>query len=149
MLALILDISIIALLFMTLGAGLRFRKTLRSFHTDNEAFGPLVQDLDRTTQRAEAVLADLKEIAETTSPKLAEDADATQRLLTELDFMTKRADQLADKLESAISQARSEETKLAAKPPAKPTASLDFVPPAQAGQRRRPPDLEQRLKSLR
>lgn len=147
MLTLILDIAIIALLIVTLGAGSLLYKRLRAFRADMEEFEPLIHALDKTAKRAETVLAGLRQIAEDVGTKLAVEASSTQRLLDELDFMTKRADQLVDKLDDTISNSRRQEEKPKhAMPPNSPSEILAAAPQEP---RRRAPDLEKRLKTLR
>lgn len=150
MISLVLDIAIIALLVITLGAGYQLHKRLKSFRIDTKEFETLIQALDNASKRAESVLGSLRQIAEDVGAKLSEDADKTQSLLDELDFMTKRADQMADTLEGAISGARKRERK----PPSAPLStqsqdSSEVLKPAAQDQRRRAPDLEKRLKTLR
>ena len=149
---LILDIAILLLLIVTLAAGYRLHKRLQVFRIETEEFEPLVQSLDKASKRAETVLADFRQVAEHVSTKLTAEADHTQRLLDELDFMTKHADQLADTLESAISGARHQKEKQP-QLPAEPVSVAEHLDEAQTiapqDQRRRAPDLEKRLKNLR
>ena len=113
MLALTLDIMIVALLLISLGAGLRLHGALKIFRIDSNEFQPMIQSLDRATVRAEAALGGLKKMAEEAGGRLSEESKGTQRLLDELDFMTKRADQLAEKLDATISEARAVDLKSA------------------------------------
>lgn len=150
MLSMILDVAIILLLIVALVAGYRLQRRLRTFRAETEEFGPLVHALDNAAKRAETVLGDLRQIAEDVGIKLATEADNTQRLLDELDFMTKRADQLADKLDIAISSSRHQEERLQSTAPVITSDQTDELLPATShDQRRRPPDLEKRLKNLR
>lgn len=150
MIALALDVAIAILLAITLIGGYRLYKKLQLFRTDAQAFEPLIQSLDQAAKRAEKVLGDLRQIADDVSGKLAAETDNTQRLVDELDFMTKRADQLADKLDNAITSARQQEKK---QTNTKPTVSTDspseVLEVQRQQQRRRAPDLEKRLKTLR
>ena len=146
MLALTLDIMIVILLLVSLGAGLRLHGALKIFRVDSSEFQPIIQSLDRATARAEIALGGLKKMAGDVGGKLTKEARDTQRLLDELDFMTKRADQLAEKLDHHIGKARSLETRAARTPDA--DADRDSGQVAKQP-RRRAPDLEQRLKNLR
>jgi hypothetical protein len=151
MLALTLDIAVLTLLLVVLAAGFRLRGALKSFRADSAQLQPLIDSLDKAAGRAETALFGLKQMAEGIGGQLSEEAAGAQRLIDELDFMTKRADQLAERLEGGISQARSTPARPAATadewaPPPKPAAA---VKPAAAEPRRRPPDLEQRLRNLR
>lgn len=149
MLALTLDIMIVVLLLVSLGAGLRLHGALKIFRVDGSEFQPMIQSLDKATTRAETALGGLRRVAEDVGGKLNSDAKNTQRLIDELDFMTKRADQLAEKLGESIGKARAVDVKAAKKLQA--TNVEDTVPPTPqtTPARRRVADLEQRLKNLR
>ena len=150
MTSLILDAAIISLLVIALGAGYQLHRKLTKFRVDTKEFETLILALDNAAKRAEAALGNLRQIGENVGTKLTEDADKTQGLLDELNFMTKRADQLADTLEGAISSARKHEQKRM--PTSANARSLEpsDVPKLMAqDQRRRAPDLEKRLKTLK
>lgn len=150
MISLMLDGAIIILLITTLVAGYRLHQRLRIFRADTEEFEPLIQNLDNAAKRAGAVLVDLRQIAEDVGAKLNTEAGNTQRLLDELDFMTKRADQLAGKLEDTISGARKQEARQQPPVPVADTRQpSEVLAAAPQEQRRRAPDLEKRLKTLR
>lgn len=149
MLALTLDILIIVLLLVSLGAGLRLHGALKIFRVDGTEFQPLIQSLDKATTRAESTLGGMRKMAEDVGGKLTEETKTTQRLLDELDFMTKRADQMAEKLNLTISDARSAERKGSKTKTAIEATTPDQVGLAKSELRRRAPDLEQRLNSLR
>lgn len=149
MLALTLDILIIVLLLISLGAGLRLHGALKIFRVDGTEFQPLIQSLDKATTRAESTLGGMRKMAEDVGGKLTEETKTTQRLLDELDFMTKRADQMAEKLNLSISDARSAERKNDKAPTATDATNPDHVGSGKSELRRRAPDLEQRLNSLR
>lgn len=148
MLALTLDIMIVALLLISLGAGLRLHGALKIFRIDSSEFQPMIQSLDKATARAEAALGGLRKMAEDAGARLKEESKSTQRLLDELDFMIKRADQLAEKLDGSISEARSVDLKSVRSRPNPPNSS-DDADAAPQQPRRRVQDLEQRLKNLR
>jgi hypothetical protein len=149
MLALTLDILIILLLLISLGAGLRLHGALKIFRVDGTEFQPLIQSLDKATTRAETTLGGMRKMAEDVGGKLTEETKTTQRLLDELDFMTKRADQMAEKLNTSISGARSAERTADQTPPVIDTVKPDDIGMRSSELRRRAPDLEQRLNSLR
>lgn len=148
MLALTLDIMIVVLLLISLGAGLRLHGALKIFRIDSSEFQPMIQSLDRATARAEIALGGLKKMAEEAGARLNQESKGTQRLLDELDFMTKRADQLAEKLDTTISEARSIDLK-SARSRSNPAKGADAADVIAERPRRRVPDLEQRLKNLR
>lgn len=148
MAALSLDIAIIALLLITLGSGFRLRGALRTFRVDSHEFQPLIEALDKAADRAEAALGGLRDVTDRAQGKLGDETASAQRLLDELTFMTKRADQLAEQLDDGIGRARTlkvpKETS-----PVSPQMAVTESKAQAAGRRRRAPDLEQRLKTLR
>ena len=145
MLALTLDIMIVLLLLITLGAGLRLYGALKIFRVDSNEFQPMVTSLDQATARAESALGGLRKMAVEVGNKLNKDARSTQRLIDELDFMTKRANQLAEKLDDRIAKARA----ASAGAPASSAADAERAPASSTSPGRRAQDLEQRLKNLR
>ncbi len=149
MLALTLDITIVVLLLISLGAGLRLHSALKIIRVEGNEFQPMIQSLDRATSKAEVTLGGLRKMATDVGVKLNDEAKNTQRLINELDFMTKRADQLAEKLDESIGEARSIDVKVAkAAQTAKAAPTGDVELPSNQP-RRRAPDLEQKLKNLR
>ena len=149
MLALTLDIAIVVLLLISLGAGLRLHSALKIIRVEGNEFQPMIQSLDKATSRAEATLGGLRKMAEDLGVKLNDEAKNTQRLINELDFMTKRADQLAEKLDGSIGKARSMDAQAAKKPQTAKSALDDSAELASHHLRRRAPELEQKLKNLR
>ncbi|MDH3659713.1 MAG: DUF6468 domain-containing protein [Alphaproteobacteria bacterium] len=149
MLALTLDIMIVVLLLISLGAGLRLRGALKIFRVDGNEFQPMIHSLDKATTKAESALGGLRKMAGDVGVKLNDEAKKTQRLLDELDFMTKRADQLAEKLDDSISKARSIDLKMAKRIDAANVEGANEVKVARKQPLQRTPDLEQKLKTLR
>ncbi|MEM9625096.1 MAG: DUF6468 domain-containing protein [Pseudomonadota bacterium] len=149
MLALTLDIAIVVLLLISLGAGLRLHSALKIIRVEGNEFQPMIQSLDKATSRAEATLGGLRKMAEDLGVKLNDEAKNTQRLINELDFMTKRADHLAEKLDGSIGKARSVDAQAAKKPQAAKSTPGDRAELTSHQPRRRAPDLEQKLKNLR
>ncbi len=149
MLALTLDITIVVLLLISLGAGLRLHSALKIIRVEGNEFQPMIQSLDKATSKADATLGRLRKMAEDVGVKLNDEAKNTQRLINELDFMTKRADQLAEKLDDSIGEARSVDKKMAKLPKATDAAHISDVEIPSSQPRRRVPDLEQKLKNLR
>lgn len=149
MLALTLDIMIVILLLISLGAGLRLHGALKIFRIDGNEFEPLIRSLDKATSRAEAALGGMRKMAEDAGGKLSDETKTTQQLLDELDFMTKRADQMADKLDGSISKARTAERETVKTPKETKAIRADEIASLSNQLRRRAPDLEQRLNNLR
>ncbi len=149
MLALTLDIMIVVLLLVSLGAGLRLHGALKIFRVDGSEFQPMIQSLDKATTRAETALGGLRRVAEDVGGKLNSDVKNTQRLIDELDFMTKRADQLAEKLDESIGKARSVDVNATKRVRAADIEDSERPAVQPTVPRRRVADLEQRLKNLR
>lgn len=149
MLALTLDIAIVALLLISLGAGLRLHGALKIFRVDGSEFQPMINSLDKATTRAESALGGLRKMAGDVGVKLNDEAKNTQRLLDELDFMTKRADQLAEKLDDTISRARAIDLTAAKRLQVAEAKRANDVDVASRQPLHRAPDLEQKLKTLR
>lgn len=149
MLALTLDITIVVLLLISLGAGLRLHSALKIIRVEGNEFQPMIQSLDKATSRADATLGRLRKMAEDVGVKLNDEAKNTQRLINELDFMTKRADKLAEKLDDSIGEARSVDKKMAKMPQTTEATRISDVEIPSSQPRRRAPDLEQKLKNLR
>ncbi|MEM7042910.1 MAG: DUF6468 domain-containing protein [Pseudomonadota bacterium] len=145
MLALTLDIMIVLLLLITLGAGLRLYGALKIFRVDGNEFQPMVHSLDQATSRAESALGGLRKMAVEVGNKLNKEARSTQRLIDELDFMTKRANQLAEKLEDKIGKARSASS--GSPPPNSVDAEEAGAPSSPTD--RHAADIRRRLKNLR
>jgi len=141
MVAMTLDIVIVALLVMTLAGGLRLHGALKTFRVDSDEFRPMIQALDKAAERAESTLKGLRQMVDDAGAKLGDETDGTQRLIDELDFMTKRADQMADRLDDGISQARALTMKTQIAPDPQPAMTREPKIPKNEP-RRRPPDLE-------
>jgi chromosome segregation ATPase len=141
MLGYVIDAALVVLLLAALGGGFSLHRTLRRLQTSGNEFDQLIAALDAASGRAEAALADLKRIADDAGGRLAEEASGLQSLQDELAFMAQRAEQTAERLEKAISDARS--VKLEPLPEVRPGKTPEPPPPMSQN------DLEQALKSLR
>ncbi len=148
MVALTLDIAIVVLLLITLGGGFRLHGALKTFRVESNEIQPIIGALDKAAGRAEAALGSLRQMVDDVGARMGEETATGQRLLDELDFMTKRADQLAERLDDGIARARSAGSR-SQSPKAGSAAEPQPVKAARTEPRRRPPDLEQRLKNLR
>ena len=138
MLTLIVDGLLAVLLLAALALGLRLQRSLHRLRHDDGEIGRLIEGLDTATSRSASALDGLRQTADATAERLAEQLAGAQRLLDDLRFLSSRGEQLADRLEQQISRGRR------AAPPT-PLASMP-APPAQAG---RAAELERTLKALR
>ena len=102
MLPLVLDGLLVVLLLAVLALGVRLRVGLRRLHREVGGLEQSIGALDAANGRSEAALAGLARAAE----RAAEQLSSTQRLLDDLRFLTERGEQIADRLESGIRQAR-------------------------------------------
>lgn len=115
MLPLVLDGLLLLLLLAVLALGLRLRVGLRRMHAEIGGLEQSIGALDAANGRSEAALAGLGRAAE----RAAEQLSSTQRLLDDLRFLTERGEQIADRLESGIREAR-------------PAAAAGATPPSSA-----------------
>jgi hypothetical protein len=102
MLPLVLDGLLVVLLLAVLALGMRLRVGLRRLHREVGGLEQSIGALDAANGRSQAALAGLARAAE----RAAEQRSATQRLLDDLRFLTGRGEQIADRLESGIREAR-------------------------------------------
>jgi hypothetical protein len=103
MLSFVLDVLLVVLLLAVLALGMRLRVRLRRLHHEVGGLEQSIGALDAASTRSQAALAaGLARAAE----GAAEQLSATQRLLDDLRFLTGRGEQIADRLESGIREAR-------------------------------------------
>jgi hypothetical protein len=102
MLPLVLDGLLLVLLLAVLALGVRLRVGLRRLHREVGGLEQSIGALDAANGRSETALAGLARAAE----RAGEQLSATQRLLDDLRFLTERGEQIADRLESGIREAR-------------------------------------------
>jgi hypothetical protein len=138
MLSLIVDGTLAILLLAALGLGLRLLRSLRQLRSDDNEIERLIAALDAATGRAAGALEGLRQTAEAAGQQLA----GAQRVLDDLQFLTSRGDQLADRLEEHIRNGRPVASR---SPPLAAAAS----PPAGARAADRTADLERALRTLR
>jgi hypothetical protein len=136
MLRLALDGALAVLLVLSLGLGLRLHLALRRLRDDNTDFDRLIGAIDGATDRARAVLDDLKRAAGDAGERLGGDLGQAQRVLDDLRFLCERGERVAEGLVGQIESSRgpARVRANAAAAPARP------VPPA---------DLERALRTLR
>ena len=145
MLTLLVDGLIVVLLLVVLGRGLRLQRNLRDLRSGDGEIEQLIAALDRASARAQSALDGLRQTTEATSERLAGQLGSAQRLLDDLQFLTGRGEQVADRLEAQIRRQR----------PAAPGSESAPPAPIQAPRpgvaRRAGPvtDLERTLRTLR
>jgi hypothetical protein len=141
MLSLVVDGTLALLLLATLGLGLRLLRSLRELRSGETEIERLIGALDSATGRAAGALDGLRQTAEATAQRLTAELAGVQRLQDDLQFLTRRGEQLADRLEQQIQQGRT----AAARPPSVAVAA----PPAGTRRPDRSGDLERTLRTLR
>jgi Domain of unknown function (DUF6468) len=142
MLSLVVDGALAILLLAALGLGLRLLGSLRQLRSDDNEIARLIDALDAATERAAGALDGLRQTAEATGQRLAGELAGAQRLLDDLQFLTRRGEQLADRLEEQIRKERPVAHRAA-------TVAAAAPPPAAARAADRTADLERALRTLR
>jgi hypothetical protein len=142
MLSLVVDGALAVLLLAALGVGLRLLRSLRQLRSDDNEIERLIDALDAATERAAGALDGLRQTAEAAGQRLTGELAGAQRLLDDLQFLTSRGDQLADRLEEQI---RKERPAAHRSPPVAAAAP----PPPGARAVDRTADLERALRTLR
>lgn len=106
-LELIINIIIIALLIPTIIYACRLNSNLKALRQNQKSLAQLVNALNEATFKAENSIPKLKSVTEHSSEGLREVVDSAKELKDDLLFINERADNLADRLENAISSSRS------------------------------------------
>jgi hypothetical protein len=136
MVPLALDGVLALLLVLCLGLGWKLHLALARLRRDNTDFDRLIDAIDGATERARAVLENLKRAAGAAGERLSGDAGRAQQLVDDLRFLCERGDRLADRLAGQIESGRT--------PPGRPNAAAARPAPVPP-----PADLERTLRTLR
>ncbi len=145
MLPLLVDGLIVVLLLVVLGRGFRLQRNLRELRHDDGEIDRLIAALDRATGRAQAALDGLRQTAEATGERLAGPLASAQRLVDDLQFLTSRGEQAADRLAEQIRKERPAGQRSPTMAP-----GPDRAPPVGQPNRAAPAtDLERTLRTLR
>ena len=107
-LTLVLEIVGAALLVVMIVYAVRLNRRLSTLQQDKAEFERLLMSFTDSTSRAETSVARLKASATDTAQSLQESVTRAQALRDDLAFMVDRADELANRLEGAIREARPE-----------------------------------------
>lgn len=105
-LGLFVDIFVSILLVAVIVYAVRLNKSLSSLKSNKAELESLVASFNDSTNRAEASVARLKASAVETAKSLQENVARAQELRDDLSYMTDRANEMADRLEGAIGDAR-------------------------------------------
>lgn len=107
-LELIINLIIITLLIPTIIYAYRLNHSLKILRENQNSLAQLVNALNEATFKAENSIPKLKSVTEHSSEGLKEVVDCAKELKDDLLFINERADNLADRLENAISTSRTE-----------------------------------------
>jgi hypothetical protein len=143
MLPLLVDGLIVVLLLVVLGRGFRLQRSLRDLGHDDGEIARLISALDRATARAHAAIEGLRKTAEASGERLAGQLTGAQRLADDLQFLTSRGEQAADRL---LEQIRKERPAAQRPQPMAPGANRSAGGPNRAVPSA---DLERTLRTLR
>lgn len=143
-----LDVTIIALLIPTIVYAVILNRRLTALRSNREDLGKLITAFNEATSRVELGIPRLRKASEEVGLALDEHRARAQELRDDLAFMVERADSMADRLETAVREARGElkdfsgaampgveaAAARATKTAAKPTVAAmgDMPPPARA-----------------
>ena len=156
-LTLFLEVIGATLLVVMIVYAVRLNRRLSTLQEDKAEFERLMLSFTDSTSRAETSVARLKASATDTAQALQDSVTRAQALRDDLAFMVDRADDLANRLEGAIREARPEPTartsghdgktsgeKVSAEPAAPVSESEE-----DAGQRKTKSDLLKALEGMR
>ena len=110
-LSLFLEVIGATLLVVMIVYAVRLNRRLLTLQDDKAEFERLLLSFTDSTSRAETSVARLKVSATDTAHSLQESVTGAQSLRDDLAFMVDRADDLANRLENAIRDARPEQAK--------------------------------------
>ena len=105
-LELIINLIIIALLIPTIVYAYRLNNSLKVLRENQNSLSKLVSALNEATFKAENSIPKLKTATQSSSEGLKEVVESAKELKDDLLFINERADNLAERLETAISTNR-------------------------------------------
>ena len=118
---LVLDIVIALLLVATIIYAVILNRQLGALRRNKDELSKVIANFNEATIRAESAIPRLKRAAEESKLSLQERIDKAQALRDDLSFMIERGDNMANRLENSVRQARTEGVKIGDKPA--PTAT--------------------------
>lgn len=156
-LSLFLEIIGATLLVVMIVYAVRLNRRLSTLQEDKAEFERLLLSFTDSTSRAESSVARLKASATDTAQSLQESVTRAQALRDDLSFMVDRADELANRLEGAIRDARPEPAARVGAPQSVTSGEKVSAEPAEVGpdsneepgQRKTKSDLLKALEGMR
>ncbi len=100
------ELALVVLLAATLWYAIRLERRLGVLRRDNAALEALVAGFNEATTRAEASTARLRATAEGAGKQVAEQGEGAGRRRDDLLFLLERGEQLADRLDIVVREAR-------------------------------------------
>ena len=129
MIGLILDGIVACLLVATIWFAIRLDGRLRMLRADGERMERLIAGLSAASHQAEEAVGDLKDTAGHAGRQLQASIDKAQSLLSDLQFMSEKAEVAADKLETSLrAQREASLAAAAAVPPKAPRREAERRP---------------------
>jgi len=145
-LGLLIDVLGAILLIVVIVYAFRLNRSLSALKSNKAELDGLITTFTDSTNRAEASVARLKSSAMETATALQSNVSKAQELRDDLAFMTDRAEELANRLEAAISTARNA-TPRATEVPKRETESAE-TPKSNADQDQRGKSKAELLRAL-
>lgn len=105
---LILDIIVSLLLAATIAYAVLLNRRLETLRRNRDELARMIGQFNEATMRAESSIPKLRKAADDAGGGLQDRVEKAQLLRDDLAFMIERADSMANKLEIAVRQARSE-----------------------------------------
>ncbi len=100
------EVGLAVLLAATLWYAIRLERRLGVLRRDNAALEALVAGFNEATTRAEASTSRLRSAAEGAGRQISEQVEGAGRLRDDLLFLLERGEQLADRLDTVVREAR-------------------------------------------
>lgn len=94
------------LLALTLWYAVRLERRLGVLRRDNAALEALIAGFNDATARADTAILRLRSAAEDAGGRVAAQIEAAERLRSDLQYLTERAETLADRLDLRVREAR-------------------------------------------
>lgn len=107
LLSVILDIVLVGLLAAAILYGFRLNRHLRALRQSREELKTLLGEFSRSTERAENALEALRRGSRENVGAVREAVERAEALKDDLEFLSKRGEQIADRLEAGVSAGRS------------------------------------------
>jgi len=139
----VLEIALIVLLVAMLFHAVRLERALGVLRRDKAALEEFVRGFNDSTRQAQIGIDRLKDVADGAARQIAKHVDKAERLKGDLEFLSLRADKVADRLESVIEKNKDREDAPAAAQRLPPIAGQDGA----AGDARQPLADAARLRS--